>query len=140
MYILAKVSKGHFKRNILGKMILIGNKCICLCPKKCILSQIPISCQEMCFEQLECFTISSITMSLGELKSKLQPNLLNFGHNYFFQNSPNSHNLFQRPPMGANIFSIYYEMYCQNFSSMSNKNTTNVSVKKGLWSYFYLAK
>ena len=44
MFISAKFSKWHFKCNILGKMIGLGNGCINLCPEKCILSQIPIAC------------------------------------------------------------------------------------------------
>ena len=44
MFISAKLSKWHFKCNILGKMIGLGNGCINLCPEKCILSQIPIAC------------------------------------------------------------------------------------------------
>ena len=39
----AKVSNWHFKRNILGKMIVLSNQCINLCPEKCNLCKIPIA-------------------------------------------------------------------------------------------------
>ena len=44
MYISAKFFNWHFKRNILGKMLVFGNRCHNLCPEECVLSQIPIAC------------------------------------------------------------------------------------------------
>ena len=44
MYISAKFSKWHFKRDILGKILVLGNRYIELCPEKYILSQIPMYC------------------------------------------------------------------------------------------------
>ena len=131
MYISAKFSNWHFKRNILGKMIVLGNRCINLCPEKCILSEIPIACQEMCSEQLKCFPISSSTMSLGQLKSKLLPNPAHFGKNYFFIKSPMCHCLFYIPPLGLSekVYTTFQDKY-QNYKCFSQK--------KGLWTDFYM--
>ena len=48
IYRSAKFTNWHFKCNILGKVRVLGNKCIHLCPEKCILGQIQIACQEVC--------------------------------------------------------------------------------------------
>ena len=53
------------KCNILGKMIVHRNRYINLCPEKCNLGPLPIASKEMCSEQLQCFPVSSSTMSLG---------------------------------------------------------------------------
>ena len=42
IYIFAKITNWHCKRNILGKMIVLGNRCINLCPEND--SQITIVC------------------------------------------------------------------------------------------------
>ena len=42
-----------------GQIVVLGNRCITLCPEKCILCQVPIVSKEMCSEQLECFPVSS---------------------------------------------------------------------------------
>ena len=46
-------------------MKVLGNQCFNHCSDQCILIQIPIDCQEMCSEQLACFLIRAIAMSLG---------------------------------------------------------------------------
>ena len=85
MYFSAKLSKWHFKRNILGKMKVLRNRCINLCPKKCILNQIPIASQEMRSKQLECFPASSRSRSLGSWNPNLSQIQLNFGTITFSQ-------------------------------------------------------
>ena len=83
MYISAKIFNCNFKRNILGKMIVLHIQCINLCPEKCILGQILIYCQELGSEQLKCFPVSSSTRSLGEVKFKLQSSSANFLQNIY---------------------------------------------------------
>ena len=85
MYISAKFWNWHFKQNILGKMIVLRNRCINLCPEKCNLGQIPICCQEMCSEQLKCFPVSSSTRSLGSWNSNFSQMSIFFAK-YCFQN------------------------------------------------------
>ena len=80
--ISAKFSNCHFKLNILGKVIMIVNRGINLCP------EIPVDCLELCSEHLKCFPVSSSSTSLGELKSKPQKSSAHFWHiiyKYFCQ-------------------------------------------------------
>ena len=142
MCLSANFSNGHFKRNLLGKMLVLGTRCINIYPENCILSQIPIACQEMGSTQLKCVPTSSSTMFLGELKSKLQPKHAYFGKSQSLKKITNCPYLFQRAPMSLNesVFLIYFRINCQSLSSRSNTKTINVLVKKGLWFNFYLVK
>ena len=64
----AKFLNWHFKRNILGKIIVVLNLCINICPERSNLGQIPICCPEVYSEHLKCFLVSSSTRSLGGVK------------------------------------------------------------------------
>ena len=61
IYISTNFSNWHLKHNVLGKIIVLHNGCINFCPEKCNLGKIPIASQEMCFQQLKCFPVSSST-------------------------------------------------------------------------------
>ena len=128
MYISANFSNWHFKRNILGKMIVLGNGCINLCPEKCIISQIPIPCQEMYSEQLECLPVSSSTMSLGSGNPNFSQDRHILGKIMFKK----TNNLSLFVPMGLNesVFSISFRKSFQKLSSRSNTKTINVFVRK----------
>ena len=80
IYISAKLSSWHFKRNILRKMIVLDSQSINLFQEKCILSQIPIA---------NVFGTARILPNLiqhhlfEKLKFKLQPRPTNFRQTIF---------------------------------------------------------
>ena len=51
-------SNWHFKRNVLGNIIVLRNRCTNLCPEKCTLGKVPM---QICSEPLEVFPVSSST-------------------------------------------------------------------------------
>ena len=75
-YNLANYLTELFVRNILGKMIVLRNQCINLCPEQFILGQIPIPCQELCSQWPKCSQLQH--QVFGEFKFKLQLNTKNF--------------------------------------------------------------
>ena len=93
--LLAKLSNWHLKRNMIEKMLVLVNRCLNLCTEKCFLSQIPITSQEMCSEQLECFPFS--TLSLEEWKSKHQASPAHLKPNNSSKNSLIHNYLVERP-------------------------------------------
>ena len=64
------------------------------------------------------------------LKSKLQPNPANFGHNNFFTNSPIFHNLLQKPPTGLKrtVWTKSFRKSIKNLTSMSHTTTLCLSL------------
>ena len=99
-----------------------------LCPEKYILSQ-------RGSEQLECFRISSRTMSLGSSN-------LNFSHDPKSQGENIKKNQ-QYVPIWVLLkafSSISFRKSCKNLSGRSSTKTIKVSVKKGLWSNFHIVK
>ena len=138
MYISGNCFNWLFKCNILGKMIVLHNRCINIYPEMCTLSQIPKACHKMCNDQIECFPASSRTRSLGEFKSKLQPNPAHFGHNNFFKNSPICHYLFQGPPIGLTTSNnLFQKKSFQQLTSISHKYTTSILVKRTAWQILF---
>ena len=129
-YISAKFSYWQLKRNILGKVMVLGNRCINIFSEKCILGQIPIAYQELCSEQLKCFPVNSSSKSSGELKSK-SPVSTYFRHNIIVLCLICQY-LTQRPKTGFKItmFIIDFWENAHKNASLSNTNVMIVSVRK----------
>ena len=85
MQLSESFSNWHIKRNILGKVLVLGNRCINICPEKCILSQIPVSSQ------------LAQTQGLCGVEIKTSAKSCYFVKNYLFRSYLIIHDLSERP-------------------------------------------
>ena len=127
MYISAKFSNWPFKRNILRKMIVLGNRQINIFPNICILSLMRISCQERAVNSQNASQLGPAPCLWGvEIKTSAKTDRF-----WAKKNSSKYHQfcpfLFQRPPIG--IKKAYLQYFPRKFSKTVQKvlfKSTNV--------------
>ena len=94
-------------------------------------------------KQLACFWITSSTMSLGNWNPNFRQNQLIFGKINFFLCINQLVTINSRGPKWVGngcVFSISLSKSCLNMSSRFNTKIVKVTVKKKLWSDFYMTK
>ena len=83
-------------------MIVLGNRCINLCPQWSILRQMQKVSQEIFSEELDWIPVSSSSRSLG-VENQTSAKSCSICENYLFKEIHNFQYLFERPPRAQRI-------------------------------------